>query len=134
MGKSVLVTGASGFVGSCLVRRLLKENCKIHILARDSTNLWRISDILKDLEIHNVDLLHSEEIAKLSSDINIDQVYHLATYGGYHYQNKVEDIINTNVIGTFNLFREFSKKVLICLSILVVHQNMEKNLSQCVRI
>ncbi|MCB2343236.1 NAD-dependent epimerase/dehydratase family protein [Clostridium estertheticum] len=110
MEKSVLITGASGFVGSCLARRLLNESYKIHILARDSTNLWRISDIVNEVEIHNVDLIDSEKISKLASDINIDQVYHLATYGGYHYQNKVEDIINTNVIGTFNLFREFSKK------------------------
>ncbi len=110
MGKSVLITGASGFVGSCLARRLLKENNKIHIITRDNTNLWRLQDVLKDIEIHNVDLLHSDEIAKLARTICVDSVYHLATYGGYHYQNSVEDVINTNVIGTFNLFREFSKK------------------------
>ena len=110
MEKNVLITGASGFVGSCLVRRLLKENYKIHIITRNITNLWRLNGILKDIEIHNVDLLNSDKVAKLASDINIDQVYHLATYGGYHYQNKVEDVINTNLIGTFNLFKEFSKK------------------------
>jgi len=110
MDKKVLITGASGFVGSCLARRLLKENYKIHIITRETTNLWRLQDVLKDIEIHNVDLLHSEEIAKLASTISVDNVYHLATYGGYHFQNSVEDVINTNVIGTFNLFREFSKK------------------------
>ena len=110
MEKSVLITGASGFVGSCLVRRLLKENYKIHIITRNTTDLWRLNCILKDIEIHNVDLLNSDKIAKLANDISIDQVYHLATYGGYHYQNKVEDVINTNLIGTFNLFREFSKR------------------------
>ena len=110
MYKKALITGASGFVGSCLVRRLLKENYNIHIITRDSTNLWRIGDVLENLEIHNMDLSDSEKIAKLASDIKVDQVYHLATYGGYYYQNKVEDVINTNLIGTFNLFREFSKK------------------------
>ena len=110
MDKKVLITGASGFVGSCLVRRLLKENYKIHIITRGTTNLWRLHGILKDIEIHNIDLLDSEKVAKLSNTISIDQVYHLATYGGYHYQNKIEDVINTNIIGTWNLFREFSKK------------------------
>ena len=110
MNKKVLITGASGFVGSCLARRLLKENYKVHIITRDTHNLWRLQDILKDMEIHNIDLLDSDKIANLASDINVDQVYHLATYGGYHYQTKLEYVINTNVIGTWNLFREFSKK------------------------
>ncbi|MGH4138610.1 NAD-dependent epimerase/dehydratase family protein [Clostridium sp.] len=106
----MLITGASGFVGACLARRLLKENYKVHIITRNTTNLWRLNDILKDIEIHNIDLLHSEKIAKLASTISIDKVYHLATYGGYHYQINLEDMMNTNVIGTFNLFKEFSRK------------------------
>jgi len=110
MEKEMLITGASGFVGSCLVRRLLFENYKIHIITRDTSNLWRLQDILEHLEIHNIDLLDSEKIAKLVNNINIDQVFHLATYGGYYYQSEVEDVINTNVIGTWNLFREFSRK------------------------
>ena len=75
MGKSVLITGATGFVGACLARRLVNKNYKIHIITRDSTNLWRLQDVLKDIEIHNADLLDSERIAKLASDINIDQVF-----------------------------------------------------------
>jgi len=110
MNKKVLITGASGFVGSCLVRRLLKGNYSIHIITRGVTNLWRLQDVLEDIEIHNMNLLNSDEVAKLASNISIDKIYHLATYGGYHYQNKVEDVINTNVIGTWNLFKEFSKK------------------------
>ena len=100
MEKKALITGASGFVGACLARRLLKENYKIHIITRYSSNLWRLLDILKDIEIHNIDLLDSEKVANLASSISVDQVYHLATYGGYHYEGKLEDIINTNIIGT----------------------------------
>jgi len=110
MNKRALVTGASGFVGSCLTRRLLKENCEVHIIARETSDLWRLKDVLKDLRIHNTEITSSEEVAKLAESINIDQVYHLAVYGGYHYQSKLEDIVNTNLIGTWNLFKEFSKK------------------------
>lgn len=110
MGKKVLITGASGFVGSCIARRMLLENYEVHITARETSNLWRLKDILKDLNIHNTNLMDNESVKNLARNINVDLVFHLATYGGTHYENKIDSIINTNLLGTWNLFSEFAKK------------------------
>lgn len=110
MNKKVLVTGASGFVGACITRRLLKENYEVHIVAREKSDLWRLQDVISNLQIHNTDLMNDEEVTRLADSTSIDIIYHLATYGGYHYQTNLDNTINTNLIGTWNLFREFSKK------------------------
>lgn len=110
MSKKMLVTGASGFVGACLARKLLNEGNEVHIIARKSSDLWRLNDIKKEIQIHNTDLMNNDDIKKLTKNVNIEIVYHLATYGGYHYQNNADNIVNTNIIGTWNLFKNFSDK------------------------
>ena len=41
----VLLTGASGFVGSHVARLLVREGCEVHALVRPSTNLARVADL-----------------------------------------------------------------------------------------
>jgi len=106
--KKILVTGATGFVGACLTRNLIKGDDEVHIIARSTSDLWRIDDIKDSLHIHDVDLLDTEQIKRLAKDIKVNRVYHLATYGGYHYQTDLDKIISTNLIGTWNLFKAFS--------------------------
>ncbi|NIA10254.1 MAG: NAD-dependent epimerase/dehydratase family protein [Nitrospiraceae bacterium] len=55
----ILVTGATGFVGSNLVRRLISNGHDIHILTRNLSNKWRLIDCFSDLHNHTVDLLLS---------------------------------------------------------------------------
>ncbi|GFP24275.1 hypothetical protein HKBW3S09_01742, partial [Candidatus Hakubella thermalkaliphila] len=52
----LLVTGATGFIGACLTRRLVKEGAEVHILTRQHSNKWRIHDIIHDVWEHHVDL------------------------------------------------------------------------------
>lgn len=109
MKKKYLVTGASGFVGACLVRRLIKNNEEVHILARKASDLWRLKDIKDKIIIHDVDLMNEIQVKELAKDNRFNVVYHLATYGGYHYQKDLDRIINTNLIGTWNLFKYCSE-------------------------
>ena len=57
----VLVTGASGFIGSNLTRNLIKTKDQVNVLVRKKSNLWRINDVLSECSIHTVDLSDFEE-------------------------------------------------------------------------
>ena len=48
----ILVTGATGFVGGHLVKRLLREQHEIHVLTRPSTDLSMLGDDLDQLVSH----------------------------------------------------------------------------------
>ncbi len=53
--KRVVITGATGFVGSNLTRRLLKDGHEIHLLVRHDYTRWRIDAIRSDVRLHTVD-------------------------------------------------------------------------------
>ncbi len=97
--KNILVTGATGFVGACLARRLIKNKDKVHIILRQNSNIWRIKDVLKELNLHRADLTDFREIKKIKPQV----IYHLATYGAYPFQKDPKKIFQTNVLGTLNL-------------------------------
>lgn len=101
--KKVLITGGLGFIGSHLVRRLLKEGAEIFILERKNSNTWRINDILDSVNIMEGDISSGEDTNKLVKDINPRYVFHLAAYGVDSSKNQYETAINTNITGTVNI-------------------------------
>lgn len=103
--KIYLITGATGFVGSCLLRRLINTNERVHIILRKQANPWRIKDILNKATIHIADLSDVQTLRKTIEDVKPDIIYHLATYGAYSYQNDLDKIINTNILGAWNLLK-----------------------------
>lgn len=106
--RTYLVTGVTGFVGSYLFRRLIESGQKVHILIRKQTNLWRIKDIVNKATVHISDLSSANELEKIIKRIKPNIIYHLATHGAYSFQDNPEKIINTNMLGTFNLLRATS--------------------------
>jgi nucleoside-diphosphate-sugar epimerase len=104
MKKKALVTGATGFVGSNLVRRLLKEGHSVSIITRKTSNKWRLKDILPELDDYMVDLLEFRQLKKVVERIKPETIFHLAAagiYGGWHLPEK--ELIDVNFTGTVNL-------------------------------
>jgi nucleoside-diphosphate-sugar epimerase len=103
-----LITGASGFIGSCLLRALLAKNKNVHILLRKEANVWRIQDLLRETKVHFDDLSDADRLSKLTKKIKPDIIYHLAAYGAYSSQDDADLCIKTNILGTWNLLKATS--------------------------
>lgn len=109
MKHKFLVTGASGFVGSWIVRSLIEKGEDVSILVRNKKKAWRISDIADKLAIYEVDLL-SPQLEKNVDKIKPSVVFHLASYGALPGQTvTLEDLIDTNVKGVANLINAVKK-------------------------
>lgn len=100
----VLVTGATGFIGSNLARKLVREGFKVGIVKRENSDVSRINDFLDKLSIYTADIKNTDEVCKVVSHFKPDAIFHLATYYAVeHKPQEIRSMIDTNVLGTVNL-------------------------------
>jgi nucleoside-diphosphate-sugar epimerase len=111
MKKKILITGAAGFIGSNLVRKLINDKGnEVHVIIRNSSNLWRLKGMLNSVKKHVVDLLELDKLKRCLDKIKPDFIIHTAVYGGATNEKDVNKIIKTNLFGTMNLL-EASKNI-----------------------
>ncbi|MCA9407716.1 MAG: NAD(P)-dependent oxidoreductase [Candidatus Omnitrophica bacterium] len=101
--KNIFITGASGFIGSNLARRLVKDGHHVHLLLRPNYQVWRIKDIQQRVEIHIGDLQNREFVKQTLNRIKPRWVFHLAAYGAYSQQNDYVQAVATNILGAHHL-------------------------------
>ena len=101
--KRAIVTGATGFVGANLARRLLRDGHEVHLLVRPEYQAWRIADIQPHVHIHEIQLTDSESVTPLIRRIQPDWIFHLAAYGAYSSQTNVKQMLATNIMSTATL-------------------------------
>lgn len=101
--KRAIVTGATGFVGANLARRLLQDGHEVHLLVRPNFSPWRIEAIRDHVQTHGVDMADFDALLPLVEQIQPDWIFHLAAHGAYSYQTDWQAITRTNVNSTFNL-------------------------------
>jgi len=101
--KLVILTGATGFVGANLARRLLKDGHAVHLLVRHGYAPWRIEMIRDHVRLYEVDLGDPQAVNTVVSRIKPDWIFHLAAYGAYSSQTDLSRMAQTNIIGTMNL-------------------------------
>ena len=100
----VLITGATGFIGSHLTRKLIREGFEVGIIKRGSSNMWRIKDLLDKVVIYDADLRDTHEVSKALSLFRPEVIFHLAAYYAVeHEPQEVPFMLDTNVLGTVNL-------------------------------
>lgn len=92
----VAVTGASGHIGNCLVRELLKKGTHVKVLVHNFEN-----DLAQlDVEMIRGDLLEVESLKKLCE--GVDVVFHLAAKIALD-NRQPEQVFAVNVTGTKNI-------------------------------
>jgi len=112
--KRILITGGTGFVGSNLARFLVNKGLSPYIFIRKDSNLWRISDILKKLKVHIIDLNDEIKTWDMILRLKPEIILHCAVYGGYHFQLDSKKIMQTNMFGTMNLLNACVKSGFEC--------------------
>src|SRR5712692_992177 len=101
--RRVAVTGGTGFVGANVARRLINDGHDVHLLVRPGFSSWRIATILPDVELHEVRFDDPEAVDTAVSAIRPEWLFHLAASGAYSWQNDLDHMLHTNVLGTANL-------------------------------
>jgi NAD dependent epimerase/dehydratase len=106
--KSVLITGAGGFIGSHLTEHLTKMGADVSAIVRyNSRNDWGMleqisKEILNSIKVIPGDLRDSDAIRNAVNDVDI--IFHLGSLIAipYSYTNPRETV-ETNIMGTFNV-------------------------------
>ena len=75
-GQSVLVTGASGFIGGHLVRRLIARGCRVSCLVRATSRVDELR--AAGAELIACDIADRAGVARAIASSNARVVFHLA--------------------------------------------------------
>jgi nucleoside-diphosphate-sugar epimerase len=90
----ILITGATGFIGSHLVERLIRDRYNVIILKRSTSDIWRIKNVLNKLKSYDIDKIDVETII---GNEKIDFIIHMATNYGRKSET-IKDIIESNIV------------------------------------
>ncbi len=104
--KTVLITGADGFIGSHLTERLVKEGAKVKALSQyNSFNNWgwlEDVDCKNDIEVLCGDIRDANYMREITK--GVDTIFHLAALIAIPYSYVAPDsYIDTNIKGTLNI-------------------------------
>ena len=101
--KRILVTGGSGFIGSALVKRLLRDGASVRVLDDNSRGRpRRLADVEKDIEFVGGDVRNFDTV--LAAARGMDEVHHLAYVNGTEFfYSQPELVLDVGVKGMIHV-------------------------------
>ncbi len=106
--SSVLVTGATGYIGSHLAARLVKEEFEVHAIIRPGSDLSGLKGIEGNIQFHYHDGT-TENMLGIVRDSNPSIVFHLAALViGQHAPKDIQSLIASNILFSTQLIESAS--------------------------
>jgi dTDP-glucose 4,6-dehydratase len=107
-GKTVVVTGAGGFIGSHLVEQLVRDGARVRAMLRYTSRGQRGAldqvpdDLMSSVDVTLGDVRDFDAVREICRGANA--MFHLAALIGipYSYEHP-QEVIDTNILGTSNV-------------------------------
>ena len=144
MSQTILVTGATGYVGSWVTKYLLEKGFRVRITVRDKANSDKYkflqliaADSQGELEVYEADLLKSGSYNEAAEVC--EAIIHVASPFSLRFKDPLKEIIEPAVQGTKNVLAAATasatvKKVVLTSSVVAVYGDnidmAEKGLSE----
>jgi nucleoside-diphosphate-sugar epimerase len=128
-GRRILVTGGSGFIGSGLVKALVRAGNRVRVLDDNSRgSARRLKEVAADIDFVAGDIRDAEAVAAAAA--GMDEVHHLAFVNGTEFFYKAPDLVlDVGVRGMINVIdacRRHSIGTLLLASSSEVYQTPPK--------
>lgn len=122
--RTAFVTGATGFVGAHIVRRLVEQKAKVICLQRDSAraNSLQLFDLQDKITLLNGSIEDFSLMERILDEYEIDTVFHLAAQALVGAANRSPlSTFETNIRGTYFLLeacrqRKSVKRIVVASS------------------
>ena len=115
MIKKVLITGATGFIGAHLAKKLLAAGNEVHIIIRPDSKTVLLDDIYDKLSVHIHDG-SAEGMINIVHDASPEIVFHLASlFIANHREEDINALIYSNLLFGTQLSEAMVKTGALCL-------------------
>jgi len=101
----ILVSGASGFIGSHLVKAFIKIGHDVVALVQPNSNLWRLEECFDRISILK-NRLEDLDIGTVKEPLKgVKIIYHLAAAGVNRLSQNEDIILQSNILGTLHILK-----------------------------
>lgn len=137
-GKTVLVSGSAGFLGSRLCQRLVASGCNVVGIDNFSFSNKAKNNSFEEksnsITFREIDITRADQVESIFKDYNFDSVFHLAAVANPRTCKENFDLaFNVNVVGTKNILLNSKNcdKVVFMSSAAVYGEPMRLPMDEC---